>query len=89
MNVILKAGNKLEKARIQAKSDQKRGGKSYLSEVREEIQKISWPKADELKMCTKVVIGATFLFGFGIYFADLVIKSTLDTISFLCRVVFG
>ncbi len=89
MNVVLKAGKKTDRARSQLKIDKKKNAKSYLSEVREEIKKISWPQVDELKMCTKVVIGATFIFGLGIYISDLVIKGVLDSVSILCRVVLG
>lgn len=87
MNLVLKA--KKEKGMIQTKLEVKKRSKSYLDQLREEIKKISWPQMDELKICTKVVIGATFFFGFGIYFSDLVIKSALDTLSILCKAVFG
>ena len=89
MNVVLKVSSKKDKVRIQGKSDSKSGVKSYISEIREEIRKIAWPQADELKTCTKIVISATLVFGLGIYFSDLAVKSFLDGISILCRLVFG
>lgn len=67
----------------------KKGAKSALGEIKEEIQKVAWPQADELKTCTKIVISATFVFGLGIYVSDLLIKGVLDSISMLSRVIFG
>ncbi len=89
MNVILKASSNKDNARTQVNSAPKKGTKSYLSEVKDELKKISWPKADELKICTKVVIASTFVFGFGIYIADLLVKGTLDGLSIFFRLVFG
>ena len=85
----MKASSKRDKGRSQAKSDFKKPGKNYFSEIKEEIKKIAWPQVDELKMCTKVVISSTFVFGIGIYFADLIVKGALDSISMLSRVIFG
>lgn len=66
----------------------KRSG-SFLNDIREELTKVSWPAKDELMTCTKIVISATFIFGMGIYLADLTIKGVLDGISTVTRVLFG
>ena len=63
--------------------------KGYLQEVKEELKKVSWPLADELKMCTKIVISSTFIFGLAIYVTDLVVKGMLDGIAVIAKAVFG
>jgi preprotein translocase subunit SecE len=62
---------------------------SYVQELKEELKNVSWTAKGELQLATKVVVGATFLFGLGIYLFDLVIKGTLDFIALLARYVFG
>ena len=37
-----------------------------IQELKEELKKVSWTTKEELKLSTKIVIGATFLFGLGI-----------------------
>ncbi|MGC1879403.1 MAG: preprotein translocase subunit SecE [Rhabdochlamydiaceae bacterium] len=61
----------------------------YIQELKEELKKVSWTTKEELKMSTKVVIGATFLFGIGIYLFDLVIKGCLDFIALIVHFIFG
>lgn len=62
---------------------------SYIHELKEELKKVSWTTKDELKLSTKVVIGATFLFGLGIYLFDLAIKGALDFIALVVHFIFG
>ena len=62
---------------------------SYVQELKEELKKVSWTAKGELKLSTKVVIGATFFLGLGIYLFDLVIKGALDFVAFLARYVIG
>lgn len=62
---------------------------SYVQELKEELKKVNWTTKDELKLSTKVVIGATFLFGLGIYLIDLVIKGCLDLIALVVHFIFG
>lgn len=60
-----------------------------IQELKEELKKVSWTTKDELKLSTKIVIGAIFLFGLGIYLFDLVIKGCLDFISIVAHYIFG
>ena len=62
---------------------------SYLREVQLELQKVSWTTKEELRKSTKVVLVSTFIFGLGIYFADLVIRGALDFIGYLVRLIGG
>ena len=62
---------------------------SYMGELKEEMKKVSWTTQEELKFCTKIVVGAVFLFGISIYVADLVIKGALDAVKALSHMVFG
>jgi preprotein translocase subunit SecE len=49
----------------------------FVVDVKGEIQKITWTSRDELIFYTKLVVGATFVFGMAIYVLDLVIQLTL------------
>lgn len=55
----------------------KRRAESYLRELKEEFHKVTWTAKAELQVCTRVVVGAIFLFGIGIYCVDLLIKGAL------------
>jgi preprotein translocase subunit SecE len=61
----------------------------FVEELKAELKKVSWTPISELKVATKTVIISIFVFGFGIYLIDLVIKGALNTISMLFRWVFG
>jgi preprotein translocase subunit SecE len=61
----------------------------FVQELKEELKKVSWTTKDELKLSTKIVIGAIFLFGLGIYLFDLVIKGALDFIALIVHFLFG
>lgn len=61
----------------------------FIDELKQELKKVSWTSAKELKAATKAVVISTFAFGFGIYLVDLVIKNVLTTISALFRWIFG
>lgn len=67
----------------------KRIGANYLQELKEELKKISWTTKEELQSCTKITVGATFIFGIGIYLADLFIKGVLMTFENLFILIFG
>ncbi len=62
---------------------------SFFREVQNELKKVSWTSKGELLLCTKVVIFSTFFFGLSIYGVDLTIRSVLEGISSLLRVIFG
>jgi preprotein translocase subunit SecE len=61
----------------------------FLQELKEELAKVSWTTKDELRFCTKTVIGVTFVLGIGIYLVDLFIKSSLDGFGAIVRLIFG
>ena len=61
----------------------------FLSELKAEFRKISWTPKEELFQCTKIVVAFVFVFGFGIYFADLLIKGGLNWLDFVVHKVFG
>ncbi|MDE3045592.1 MAG: preprotein translocase subunit SecE [Verrucomicrobiota bacterium] len=62
---------------------------SYFREVQNELKKVTWTSKEELFFSTKAVIAATFVFGFGIYLADLAIRGTLDLFGTVARLLFG
>lgn len=45
-----------------------------LADIKSEFSKISWTSPEELKVYTKIVVGAALFFGLGIYFADVIIR---------------
>lgn len=61
----------------------------FLQELKEELKKVSWTTKAELKTSAKVVIVSTFLFGFVVYLADIVIKMGLQGINTIARLLFG
>ena len=61
----------------------------YLTELKEELKKVSWTSKSELLLSTKVVIVATFVLGLGIYVIDLLIKTFLDNFAMIMRWIFG
>lgn len=62
---------------------------SFLREVQGELKKVNWTSRAELIQSTKVVLVATFLFGFAIYFADVAIRSVIDGLGALVRMAIG
>ncbi len=61
----------------------------FVGDVKGEFKKISWTEPDQLKTYTKVVVGATFVFGLGIYLLDLAIQGGLMLIEKILRVILG
>jgi preprotein translocase subunit SecE len=61
----------------------------FVSDVKSEIQKITWTNREELIAYTKIVVGATFVFGMAIYLLDLMIQGTLGTLNFLLHLISG
>jgi preprotein translocase subunit SecE len=45
--------------------------KSFLTEVRTELKKVSWPGRDEVYATTLIVIATTVFFGFYLWLLDL------------------
>ena len=54
--------------------------RKYISEVRIEATKVSWPSRDEVKESTVVVLVAVFIIAVFIYFVDLVIGKLVQAI---------
>ena len=60
---------------------------SFLKEMKEEMKRVSWTTQDELKTCGKIVVGAIFFLGLGIYVVDLVIRIVLGGIGNIVRLI--
>ena len=63
--------------------------KGFLSQVKEEMGKVSWTSKEELRGSTKIVLIATFALGFGIYLVDLFLRSSLDGLANIVRMITG
>lgn len=70
-------------------ASKKRRRTAYIQELKDELKKVSWTTKEELKFATKMVVGATFFLGLGIYLVDLMIKGCLDLIAFVVHFIFG
>lgn len=85
----VKSSGLLAQSKKKAQEQMKKSKRNFLHEVKEELKKVSWTSKEELKTCTKVVIGTTFVLGIGIYLADLFLKGALNGISKLVYVIGG
>lgn len=56
---------------------------TYFREIQNEFKKITWTTKLELIAYTKIVLGATLVFGFVIYLADLIIRNILLLINLI------
>lgn len=63
--------------------------RDFVTDVKSEIQKITWTSREELVVYTKIVVGATFAFGMVIYLLDLLIQGTLGTLNFFLHLISG
>ncbi len=61
----------------------------YLQELKNELKQVTWTSKEELVGFTKIVVGATFAFGLGIYGVDLLIKGCLTGFKTLIHLIFG
>jgi len=61
----------------------------FVGDIKAEFKKISWTSYEELMAYTKIVVGATFFFGLGIYVVDLFIQGFLTSLSGLIRLISG
>ncbi|MEC7838424.1 MAG: preprotein translocase subunit SecE [Chlamydiota bacterium] len=80
---------KTQKATVTKTSAQSKKAQSFFSGVKAEFKKITWTNKAELQTYTKIVVGATFLFGMGVYFVDLSIRGCLATLEALTLLIFG
>ena len=55
-------------------------GRDFLSEVRAELKKVTWPSQKEVYSTTIVVIGTTVFFGFYLYGLDLLLSQLFTRI---------
>ena len=84
-------GVQVEPLSKQTETDQSRIGqkRSYLTELKEELKKVTWTTKEELILFTKIVVGATFALAMAIYATDLVIKGVLKGFATLVHLIFG
>jgi preprotein translocase subunit SecE len=61
----------------------------FAGEVKQEIFRITWPSWEELKVYTQITVAATFLFGIGLYVADLLIQGVLGGLGLVTRLISG
>ncbi len=61
----------------------------FVTDIKSEIQKITWTNREELIFYTKVVVGTNFVFGMAIYTLDLLIQATLGSLNFLLHLITG
>ena len=66
------------------------GSRKFFSfgEIRNELSKVTWTPRGELLFYAKIVVLATFFFGFAIYLVDLSIRGLLESISSLMKWAF-
>ena len=67
-NVKDAAGGRFERARL------------FLSEVRNELKRVTWPSQQEVYATTVVVIATTVFFGFYLYSLDLVMSQIFSMV---------
>ena len=61
--------------------------KNFIQDMKDEMKKVSWTTKEELRVCGKIVIGAVFALGLGIYIVDLFIRLFLNGIGTLVRLI--
>ncbi|MGE3954648.1 MAG: preprotein translocase subunit SecE [Parachlamydiales bacterium] len=78
----------MRKAQSTGASQVKRvGALQWMGGIKAEFKKITWTTREELKSYTKIVIGATFAVGLGIYLVDLGIQGILSGLSALVKAI--
>lgn len=60
---------------------------SFFQDMKEEMKKVSWTTKEELAICTRIVIGAIFALGLGIYVVDLVIRFVIQGLGNLIHLI--
>lgn len=60
-----------------------------VTEVKNEIHKITWTDREELIFYTKIVVFSTLFFGLSIYGLDLAIQTILHGLSLFIQLVGG
>ncbi|NGX50580.1 MAG: Protein translocase subunit SecE [Chlamydiae bacterium] len=59
----------------------------FFREMKEEMKMVSWTTREELRLCGKIVIGAIFALGLGIYLVDLTLRLFLSGTGNLVRLI--
>ena len=54
---------------------------SFIASLKSEVKKITWPTRKSLKTSAKIVIISMFVFGLGIYCADLFVNKALSMLN--------
>ncbi|MBI5345902.1 MAG: preprotein translocase subunit SecE [Chlamydiae bacterium] len=62
---------------------------NFLRQLQQELYKVNWTTKEELLVCTKIVLGATFTLAIGIYIAEIVIRAVLGSIGYIVRLIGG
>ena len=55
-------------------------GRAFLTEVRSELRKVTWPSRAEVQSTTLVVIATSIFFGFYLWGLDLVFSRILSLV---------
>jgi preprotein translocase subunit SecE len=55
-------------------------GRAFLTEVRSELKKVTWPSRPEVQSTTLVVIATSIFFGFYLWGLDLVFSRILSLV---------
>lgn len=63
--------------------------RTFIADVKSEIQKTTWTSRAELITYTKIVVLMTLIFGMSIYVLDLMIQGVLASLSFILRWIGG
>lgn len=61
----------------------------FVGDIKSEFNKVSWTSKEELKVYTKIVVGATFVFGLAVYVMDILIQLALHTLNVSLRFIAG
>ena len=65
----------------------KKSKRRFIRDMKEEMKRVSWSSREDLVVCAKIVIGAIFVLGLGIYVIDLLIRFVLQVISKLTYLI--
>ena len=88
---IKKVQQQAAKPQAAASSSSFRPGRvgEFIGDVKAEVQKVTWTSKEELQLYTKLVVGATFAMGLGMYLVDLSVQSVLATMGILINWLIG
>ncbi|MBM3201918.1 MAG: preprotein translocase subunit SecE [Chlamydiae bacterium] len=59
----------------------------FVKGLKEELKKVSWTSREELILCTKIVVGATFSFSLAIYVVDLFVRGVVNGFHQIIRLI--